>query len=503
MKSRRKGQIVNKKERLDGISIKFSEISEINSSFAKGVCAIAYTGENVKGFSIPKETFEKAVPTLKNVPIVGYYDEEENSFAGHKAKIIKDKNNKLQLVNMTIPFGVVPESANQWWSKEMVNGEEKDTLFTDVILWKRMFGFDHIEENKEFSQSMEIDINEMDESQDIPVATDITFTALCILEGFEPAFDNARITLCSKDENKDSLYEEFLDELNELYGGKQNMNGKTKNPTDAKFDNTSTEDGVVETTEDVVETGEDVVEETNATEEPVATTEDTNEPVKDEEVEETEDKKSEKFTSYNTVIENVNKALRKANIFEGEDFDYDTWVRDIDGNNALVSVDIWEKDGYKYETYIIPFEGEGENITFGEPKIAKMLYLTEDSYNEIEKTIEGKVIEKFSAEKEQMGKELEELKSFKEEFDKAKKEELYQKYSKALEKNEDFQSAWEKKEEFSVQALEDKFIYLVGVESMKKFSKEKPQEPKKFKFSVKSDDKDFDDYGGILKHYED
>lgn len=68
---------------------------------------------------ITKDAVEKALPTLKNIPIVGEYSEEIEDYKGHGGKIDLDS---YKYVHTTKPYGVVPESATYEW--EEVKGKD-------------------------------------------------------------------------------------------------------------------------------------------------------------------------------------------------------------------------------------------------------------------------------------------------------------------------------------------------------------------------------------------
>lgn len=188
---------MNKSIRLN-YELTFSNITDLNESFAKATCLIAYTGKNQNMSSIEKDVFEKALPSIKNIPIVGRYDRKTNTFGSHDLEVIK-QDDKMYLINATTPFGVVPESAKQWWEDCEVNGETKHCLFTEVILWKRQHGYQHIKEAKTLGQSMEIEITDFSKQQDGYTAINAFYwKALCILESAKPCFENANITHFTK-----------------------------------------------------------------------------------------------------------------------------------------------------------------------------------------------------------------------------------------------------------------------------------------------------------------
>lgn len=239
------------------ISVNFNfeikEISEINKSFALAKVAIAYAGRNRNMSAISKDAFEKALPTLKNVPLVGRYDSSEHCFGGHDIKVISE-NNEVQIVNATTPFGVVPESANQYWEDVIEqDGTVTEYLFTDVILWKRQYGYDYLVEKKSIGQSMEISFTNYVIDQDgYCIIEDFEFDALCLIDCV-PCFESASIQLFSKREisNYKSQFSAMIEDFKSLTkeqsinldfsiyakkeGGKEKLNQETINAILAEF----------------------------------------------------------------------------------------------------------------------------------------------------------------------------------------------------------------------------------------------------------------------------
>ena len=52
------------------------DIRELNASFATGSLKVMYLGGNRNGSYFTKDAVERALPSLKNVPIVCHWDEE-------------------------------------------------------------------------------------------------------------------------------------------------------------------------------------------------------------------------------------------------------------------------------------------------------------------------------------------------------------------------------------------------------------------------------------------
>ena len=51
----------------------------MNPSFDKGIMRVAYTGRNPNNSFISRETFEKCIGTIYNVPVVAHYDRDTDT----------------------------------------------------------------------------------------------------------------------------------------------------------------------------------------------------------------------------------------------------------------------------------------------------------------------------------------------------------------------------------------------------------------------------------------
>lgn len=195
----------------------FSDIQDINSSFAKGRLKVMYLGKNRNNTFFSKEAVQKALPSLKNVPVVSHWIYEEEIIGGHDVDIVKDHEGNLRMRNVTEPCGVVPDHARFSFVTEYdENGDEHEYLAIDgVILWKRQDVFRHIQNDLcgNVDHSMEINvINTRPINDGVIDITDFEFTALCLLERDAPCFQGSELTLYSTNNA-----EAFKFKLNEMF----------------------------------------------------------------------------------------------------------------------------------------------------------------------------------------------------------------------------------------------------------------------------------------------
>ena len=424
------------------------DVVDLNKSFAAAKCLVCYTGRNRNYSDIGKQKIIDALPSIRNIPVVGRYDVDKDDFGSHDVKII-NKEDGIDIVNATIPFGVVPESANQWFETRIVNGEEKECFFTDVVLWKRQHGYEHIAKAGTISESMEIDVSEYMIDQDGYCIIDkFQFEALCLLgESVEPCFENACVQMYSNEIVSDFKlqFSEMLREFKELNqpstmevdiennDGGSTMTEEIKNEVVDEMSETVVEENVDEAVEETVE---EVVEEVvETTDEP--TDEVVEKTAEDETSEDTEEVVEE--TTEETVVEETN-----------EDF----------------------------------------SVLYAELK---------EKYDALEKEFD-----EYKLSHSYFNADFEELKSYKEskeaEERQCAEEALFADYEDAIGETEEFKALKEKASEFSLDALKKECLCIVGMYSMTNRVKE-TENTNSLKFSFEPKEENDEPYGGLIKHY--
>ena len=191
------------------------KLTEVNSSFDRGVLKVAYHGRNRNGSYISKEAFEQSLPTIFNCPVVCNYQRETDSIGSHDVELVKTSSG-MKIVNITQPVGVVPESAKCWWSVEEENGQTHEYLCTDVIIWKRQEAYEKIKTNKITDESMEITVKSGKMVDGCYHIDSFEFTAFCLLESAEPCFESASLELFSLDTFRNE-YEKMIAEFKEQF----------------------------------------------------------------------------------------------------------------------------------------------------------------------------------------------------------------------------------------------------------------------------------------------
>ena len=188
--------------------------STLNPSFHKArlrIMALDSVARN--GVKFTHDGTVKALPTLKNVPLVTQYDYNTKNLKSHE---FEDDGNAL-----TYGIGVIAESCQQWIEEVEVEGEVKEYLCSEVLLWKRQKReYDFIKRHKDLNVSMEVMMNNPKKVKDGSIeVSNFYFTAVTVLGvGVNPAFGEANLVFA-----KDDTYEQMMFELNEFENGGSNM----------------------------------------------------------------------------------------------------------------------------------------------------------------------------------------------------------------------------------------------------------------------------------------
>ena len=431
----------NKKLKLD-FEMTIFDVVDLNKSFAAAKCLVCYTGRNRNYSDIGRQKIIDAIPSIKNIPVVGRYDVDKDDFGSHDVKIV-NKEDGIDIVNATIPFGVVPESANQWFETRIVDGEEKECFFTDVVLWKRQHGYEHIAKAGTISESMEIDVSEYMIDQDGYCIIDkFQFEALCLLgESVTPCFENACVQMYSNEIVSDFKlqFSEMLREFKELNQSSTTVTDVTMEVDIDKNNGGSTmaEEIKNEVVDEVTET---VVEET--LEEAV---ENTVEDVADEVVEETTDETTEEIVE-ETVEENKE----------------DTSTEEVVEETT--------------EETVVEESNEDYSVLYSELK---------EKYDALENEV-------VSLREYKQTKESEERK--------CAEDALFADYEETIGETEEFKSLKEKASEFSLDALKKECLCIVGMYSMTNKTKE-TNKSDSLKFSLEPEVSEDEPYGGLMKKY--
>ena len=503
----------------DSEKVSIFNIRDINSSFAYGSLKVMYLGDNRNKTHFSKDNVKRALPSLRNVPIVCHYDDTTGEIGGHDVELVRNAKGDLKLKNLTEPCGVVPEHAKFEFIKDCDDEgtEHEYLLIDDVILWKRQYVFKHISDDLGgvVNHSMEITGNE---SRELPNGftdiTDFEFTALCLLESCEPCFQGSELELYSAQNFKQKM-EQMMSELKTSF--KPNENNQVVSAD--RYD-----DKQIYTTKG----GEREMDKNELIAKYEIDIENLNFSIDDFSVEELEAKFKEMQKQSDPKNNNANNFALTSNIVNEIRRSLDTvkvqtewgesnryWFVDCDfevGEIYCWDSNDWLLYGFAYtmdgDKIVIDFESkkrkkytisdfdEGEQSS----PIADVFELINQKFAE-----NAEFKEKYSeasAQIEQMNKELKELKEFKQNTldieASAEREKLFSKFED-LSGDESFEALKESSDKLSIDALEEKCYAIRGRKSNICFSAKTSGAPRVITPRV---EKDFNlPYGGIFEKY--
>lgn len=216
---------------------RFSDLEILNPEFTRAKCYVMYTQENRNNSYISKETVEAALPTMKNIPIIGEFKEDLDTFGSHGGKIVISDDG-IEYVQTTRPYGVVSSDATFSW--ETLDDGHEYLVVDGCILWTSRYEEASKVTDDSMAQSMEISINNYFTRNDKVIEiTDMTFSALCILGTAEPCFENSHfVESYSLNVNESKFTEEFSEMLKELAKYTLSNNEKNKDKEEMRLNMT-------------------------------------------------------------------------------------------------------------------------------------------------------------------------------------------------------------------------------------------------------------------------
>jgi hypothetical protein len=232
------------------LPIEFEQIINVmDDRFIRVKIWIAHTGENRNNSVFSKELLESMIPSLADIPILGYIATDENGnidFKGHQEKLVIE-NNEFKFKYMGRAYGLIPETNNAHFEYRYGDdGVEREYLVTEGVLWRKFPEVEQIfERDGGFkSQSMELYAPSVEgyvDDQGLFVFTKAKFEGACILgEGVTPAMVSSTIEKFSVANNIKTEFSEMLKEFNTHFTqvqqkgddtvGKDNENLEPTNP---------------------------------------------------------------------------------------------------------------------------------------------------------------------------------------------------------------------------------------------------------------------------------
>ena len=198
------------------MTAKFSNFQVINKDFTRCRCNVFYTGKNRNYSNITEDALKKFIARkgYANIPVVAHLMKDDNGryyVGAHDRKIVLS-NEGIDVIDETVPFGVIPEDCNP--CMELIterSGEQRQYFSVDIILWTHRYPIMDASYSDDiyFNQSMEIFFEDSEMDGEYIKVNDFSMSALCLLnrsldpeKNCEPCFESSRVKKFSIDENQ-------------------------------------------------------------------------------------------------------------------------------------------------------------------------------------------------------------------------------------------------------------------------------------------------------------
>lgn len=529
--------------------IKKGEYESSDFRFIDVSIDVMHTGANFNKTSFTKDTINKAVPTIRNTPILGYVvdelDEEDKDFKGHEHELrITDKDVKYVYAGQA--YGVIPESCNpRWIVKDDGTGIEREYLRVDGLIWTKFSDPVDIF-TRDGTKNHSVELTDMacgpaDKNGNVPVGS-FKFDGCCILSTTDPSIKPAMTGSCvTANFSVEDITAQIRDRLYEYQAIQQNYTAQNDNPSDEEKGDTTpmneneknpamTEnavaEGAVENPEIETPAAENTATETeseaapaeNAAPEEGAENATTEVPAENTApAEEDESAASSEFTlSANQLRDEIYNALLKVQVPSRWDPDCmipKYWLTDILDSEVIVT------DSGTYQLMGIPYSMNGDNVVLDYANI-KRKKVTYEDWDEGDvmpglitmfSTLTDKLVElsdsftKASTEVSEIKPKLEAYQKAEEEAaaaaDKAKRDELFSIMDEKLGANAEY-VALKENTEIPYVDLETKCYALVGRQSAEFSYVPNKNNKKTVRFGVGGTQNGSDvAYGGLIEHY--
>lgn len=388
--------------------IKKGEYESSDFRFIDVSIDVMHTGANLNKTSFTKDAINKAVPTIRNTPILGYVvdelDEEDKDFKGHEHELrITDKDVKYVYAGQA--YGVIPESCNpRWIVKDDGTGIEREYLRVDGLIWTKFSDPVDIF-TRDGTKNHSVELTDMacgpaDKNGNVPVGS-FKFDGCCILSTTDPSIKPAMTGSCvTANFSVEDITAQIRDRLYEYQAIQQNYTAQNDNPSDEEKGDTTpmneneknpamTEnavaEGAVENPEIETPAAENTATKTeseaapaeNAAPEEGAENATTEVPAENTApAEEDEPAASSEFTlTANQLRDEVYNALLKVQVpsrWDNECMIPKYWLTDIQGSEVIVT------DSGTYQLMGIPYSMNGDNVVLEYENIKRKKVIYED-----------------------------------------------------------------------------------------------------------------------------
>lgn len=511
---------------------------------------VMHTGANLNKTSFTKDVINKAVPTIANMPILGYVvnelDDEDKDFKGHEHELrITDTDVKYLYAGQA--YGVIPESCNpRWVIKDDGTGTEREYLRVDGLIWTK-FGDPVDIFTRDVTKNHSVELTDMiceaKRDDGITPVSSFKFDGCCILSTTDPKIQPAMTGSCvTANFSVDDITSQIRERLYEYQSLQQNYSAKNENPSDEEkgdippmnenekntaVTENAVAEGAVENSEVETTTAENAATETESeavsTENAASEEGAENTTIKDSAenaapAEEGEPAASNEFTlTANQLRDEIYNALLKVQVpsrWDPECMIPKYWLTDIQGSEVIVT------DSGTYQLMGIPYSMNGDNVVLEYENIKRKKVIYEDWDNG---DVMPGLITMFSALTDKLvelsdsftkaANEVSEIKPKLEAYqqaeaeaaaaaEKAKRDELFSIMDEKLGANAEY-TALKENTEITYAELETKCYALVGRQSAEFSYVPTTNNRGTVRFGVGGTQNGSDNavYGGLMEHY--
>lgn len=227
--------------------IKKGEYESSDFRFIDVSIDVMHTGANLNKTSFTKDVINKAVPTIRNTPILGYVvdelDEEDKDFKGHEHEL-RITNKDVKYVYAGQAYGVIPESCNpRWIVKDDGTGIEREYLRVDGLIWTKFSDPVDIF-TRDGTKNHSVELTDMacgpaDKNGNVPVGS-FKFDGCCILSTTDPSIKPAMTGSCvTANFSVEDITAQIRDRLYEYQAIQQNYTAQNDNPSDEEKGDTT------------------------------------------------------------------------------------------------------------------------------------------------------------------------------------------------------------------------------------------------------------------------
>ena len=220
-------------EKLKSVELTAKPVSfqKLNDQLTKCRCYVLASGENANYSDITLDAIKDAMPSIYNMPVVAHLKQkkgEDGWYVGGHDIELKWNEDGLDVVDLTVPFGVVPENCNPEFEEVLEpDGISKNTYLTvDIYLWHGRYNIldAKYDDDIYFNQSVEILTDEIRwKDNGFLEIRKYHYSALCLLGKSDdpkytttPCFPSARVERPKFSIDEENFKKDFAELMKEV-----------------------------------------------------------------------------------------------------------------------------------------------------------------------------------------------------------------------------------------------------------------------------------------------